>query len=399
MFWIIASLAGLAVVAFLVRPLLAGSRDNATDAAYDMQVYKDQLAEIEQDLARGVLSPDEADATRTEVSRRLLAAADAEARQIRDHAAPKAASRALVAGLAATCLAGGGALYLVQGSPHLPDQPLKTRLAAQDAAFAARPDQAKAEAEYLRIRTETPPPNDEHMALIDQLRAVLEGRPDDVQGHRLLARNLGQLGQWADAHAAQAKLLALLGEQATGADHVDHAEYQILATGGYVSPEAEAALERGLTLEPENPKGRYYSGLLLAQAGRPDLTYSLWSRLAAEGPENAPWVQAINAQLPDVARAAGIQPGPGVADIAAASEMSPEDRQEMIRDMVSGLAERLNTEGGPPQDWARLIRAYGVLGELRLASNVWNEARTVFADAPDALALIRQAARDAEVAQ
>ena len=57
-------------------------------------------------------------------------------------------------------------------------------------------------------------------------------------------------------------------------------------------------------------------------------------------------------------------------------------RQAMIRGMVDGLAERLATEGGPAEDWARLIRALGVLGDTDRARAIWDEARTVFADTP-----------------
>jgi cytochrome c-type biogenesis protein CcmH len=83
--------------------------------------------------------------------------------------------------------------------------------------------------------------------------------------------------------------------------------------------------------------------------------------------------------------------GPSAADIAAASEMSAEDRAEMIRGMVNGLSDRLATDGGPPPDWARLITALGVLGETDRARAIAAEAREVFADDAGALAVIADA--------
>ena len=59
--------------------------------------------------------------------------------------------------------------------------------------------------------------------------------------------------------------------------------------------------------------------------------------------------------------------------------------------MVAGLADRLANEGGPPQDWARLIRSLMVLGEEDRARAIYAEALQVFAEVPDALALIEEA--------
>ncbi|MEM9270662.1 MAG: c-type cytochrome biogenesis protein CcmI, partial [Pseudomonadota bacterium] len=284
---------------------------------------------------------------------------------------------------------------------------------AQAREFANRPNQAMAEAAFAASPNAPPTVEipQETLSLLAQLREVLKERSTDLRGHQLLANNLAQLGQWSEAHAAQRKVIELQGDAAPGRDFVSLAEYQILAAGGYVSPEAETALANGLQRSPTDPRGRYYSGLLLAQGGRPDLAFEIWVRLLREGPADAPWLPAIQAQLPEVASAAGkmvpgallpdspVGRGPNAEAMEAAQDLSPAERQEMIQGMVAGLANRLATEGGPPEDWARLIRAYGVLGEMRQASDIWNEAREVFADAPAALGMIRRAAQDAQVIQ
>ncbi|MGB0440935.1 MAG: c-type cytochrome biogenesis protein CcmI, partial [Paracoccaceae bacterium] len=104
-----------------------------------------------------------------------------------------------------------------------------------------------------------------------------------------------------------------------------------------------------------------------------------------------------------VARAAGIPltastaPGPTAEQVEGAQDMSPEDRQAMIKSMVSGLADRLATDGGTPVEWARLIRAYGVLGETGNANAIWLEAKETFASNEDAMSILREAARAAEI--
>ena len=74
-FWIIS--AGLAiVVAILMVLALRAPKRGATEpaAAYDLRVYRDQLREVDKDLARGVVDPADADRVRAEISRRILAA-------------------------------------------------------------------------------------------------------------------------------------------------------------------------------------------------------------------------------------------------------------------------------------------------------------------------------------
>jgi cytochrome c-type biogenesis protein CcmH len=69
----------------------------------------------------------------------------------------------------------------------------------------------------------------------------------------------------------------------------------------------------------------------------------------------------------------------------------------MISGMVSGLADRLATEGGPANDWARLITAYGALGDIDNARMIWVEAQDVFGANADAMNVLRGAAQTAGV--
>ena len=73
-FWAILLGMTLATLAFVALPFLARARDERRGD--DVAVYKDQLAEIERDLASRRIAPQEAEAARIEVSRRLLKAAE-----------------------------------------------------------------------------------------------------------------------------------------------------------------------------------------------------------------------------------------------------------------------------------------------------------------------------------
>ncbi len=406
LFWIIISVLSVAVAAFVLRPVLSRS-DRPVDATrFDLQVYRDQLTEVERDLQRGVLSGDDAERTRIEISRRIL---DADGKKTEDRIkrASRTANGLMLAVTLVMLVGGSGGVYYLIGARGAPDLPLDKRMDRIAKTRENRLSQSKAEAGIgVLPGAELDHPED-YVALVAQLRDTVaarnaEGTPD-LQGNRLLAEHEAALGDFVAARKAQGVVVAILGDSATAAEYTDLAELMIIAANGYVSPEAEQALARALRLDPKEPRLRYYSGLNLVQNGRPDIAYNLWSDLLAEGPVDAPWIAPINAQIDQVARMAGIQrrapaPGPDAGDIAAASDLDAEERNALIASMVTRLSTRLAEEGGTADEWARLIRAYGVLEDTAKASAVWNEARDTFAGDEGALALLLQAAQNAGVA-
>ncbi|MFD1911909.1 c-type cytochrome biogenesis protein CcmI [Halodurantibacterium flavum] len=412
-FWIAITLMTLAVGVLLWLSVRRGREGDIVAAAeYDLRVYRDQLREIEKDVARRVIASEDAERLQVEVSRRILEADRALTRAKGGEATARTTPQgAAVAFAALIVLAGAGALgtYWYLGAPGYGDLPLASRIAASDAYRASRPAQADIEAE---IEAEAPAPAaegaEEYEALVAQLRQALQDRPLDLAGHQLLARNEAALGNFAAAHRAQAQVIDLKGTDATPDDYAELANLMILAAGGYVSPEAERALTETLRRDPQHGAARYYSGLMFAQSDRPDLAFRLWRPLLEDSAADDPWTPYLRAQIEEVAWRAGqnytLPPeagprGPSLADIEAAEGLSDEARAAMVRGMVESLSARLNSQGGTAQEWARLIRAYGVLGETAQASAIWTEAQVTFSTRPEQLELIRAAAADAGVAE
>lgn len=370
-FWIPAMGLLLAVAMVLLRALRqVPEADTSRDA--DQRVYRDQLAEVERDIAKGTVHAGDGVRLRAEVARRLL---DAD-RAAKIPPPPQSAHSAVPVALVLILLgAGFVSYYFWLGAPGYPDLPLTQRLARATEFYNARPSQDAAEA---RIGPQGTTPSDPAEAdLLQQLRAAVAARPDDLRGHQLLAKSEADVGNLSDARAAFQRVVDLLGTSATPQDHAQLAELMIAAAGGIVTPQAEAELVKTLTADPTNGVARYYSGLMLAQVGRPDQAFALWRPLMEESTPSAPWYSAIRDQIGDLAQAAGVNytppdlRGPDAAAIADAAQMTPEDRQAMINDMVTGLEQRLLTDGGPAQDWAKLITALSVLGNAnRLASAV-----------------------------
>ncbi|MFN4061273.1 MAG: c-type cytochrome biogenesis protein CcmI [Paracoccus hibiscisoli] len=401
MFWILA--AGLtAITAFaILSPLRKGRAGPAPAASYDLRVYRDQLAEVERDLERGVIGPEDAQRLRAEIGRKVL---DAD-RRLGQAGPAGLAGRALVPALVlALMLAGAVVLYLREGVPGAPDMPLAERVAAADAAYRARPAQAEAEAQApARPAPDLSQADPDYLAMIDQLRAAVARNPQDQQGLALLATNEMRLGNLTAARDAQQRLVDLRGDQADPVQLMQLATLMVEAAAGVVTPEAEAVLARTLTLDPDQPQARYLRGVMLIQNGRPDLAFPIWRRLLEEGPTNAPWVPSIRAAIEELAwlageagyRAPSDQPGPDALDLEAARDMSPEDQALMAEDMVARLQDRLASQGGTPDEWARLISALAVLDRDDHARRILAEARNRFGATPEAIAPIEAAAERA----
>lgn len=414
-FWILISFVALAMTGLLALVLTRAYQVGEPPAAYDLRVYRQQLRDVDKDLARGVINKSDAERIRAEVSRRILAA-DAQLHQ-KDSASqqPAGLSRFVIL-LTAILLVGGTlATYSLIGAPGYGDMSLKMRIAASNDYAQNRPSQSEAEAKLpASVQPEVEP---EYIALVTQLRETANARSNDAQGQALLAQHEANLGNFKAAYTAKQNYIDIVAGDLEPQDFGELAELMIMAAGGYVSPEAQAHLDRTLTVDPKNGPARYYWGLMQGQLNRPDIAFRIWQETLSMGPKGAPWINGIEAQIEEMAFRAGVeysqppaQPaapaastpalaGPSAEDISAAQDMESTDRQDMIRGMVTRLSNRLATEGGSAQEWAQLIGALGVLGDQERALAIYSEAKTRFAADEASLSLLTAAATKAGLTQ
>lgn len=393
LFWIIAGLIAIAAAGLLVAPL---RRSGSAEApAQEVAIYRDQLAEVDRDLARGTLDMAEAERARTEIARRLLAADKAGPAPLAE--APHRATTLMAGGTAVLLVLGAVLAYAELGAPGYPDVPRAQRLALAEQMRAARPSQAEAEAAVAASGTQVPPPlDDDYREMMEQLRSIVAGRPDDLEGWTLLSRHEMQTGNFAAAARAQEHVIALKGDEVTGADLLDLVDRLVAAAGGEVSPEAEAVLDQLLDRDENDPGALYYTGLLYAQTGRPDIAFRLWRPLVEAG---GVWGDLARPMIADAAFLSGVDYAPPAATpaMAAIAALPPEEQEAAIAGMVEGLSARLAQQGGSAEEWAMLIRALGVQGDTAQATAIWTEAQSVFAGSTADLDLVRAAAAEAGV--
>lgn len=365
--WFVFALMTAAAIFAVLWPL---GRSTQARGGSDLAVYRDQLDEIARDRAEGRIGEAEADAARTEVSRRLIAAADAAEKEAPASGATPVWRRRATALIGLVMLPiGASALYLTLGSPQLPGQPLAERRAA------AQQDTS--------IET-----------LIARVEAHLEKNPNDARGYEVIAPVYLRMGRFADAVNARRKAIALAGESAQR--QADLGEALAALGNGVITADAKAAFERALELDRNDLKALYFIGLAAEQDGDRKKAAAIWLSMLKDAPPGAPWLPMVSEALtrvggvpPKVAEAK--QPGPTVEDIAAATQMSEQDRGEMVRGMVARLADRLKEDSGDVAGWQRLLRAYMVLGDRDKAKGAADDARKALAADPDKLRQIDEA--------
>lgn len=388
LFWITAALLSIAVAAVLFWPALSGREPcGEAEEGTEISFYRGQLEGVERDLARGMIEPPEAERLRTEISRRILAADRSHSAGI--SRAPRAARQMMALAGVVLVVGGGLAAYLWLGQPGYPDLPLRARIASAADQLNSLPTQAEAEAEVadeIAAQIITPP---EHIIeIVTGLREELAENPDRPGELALLREFEASTRNFPEAARIAARMNALAGDAAGADDLLIQADLMLYATAGTVSREAAEIIERAAESDPNAPGARFLRGYLMSQVGRPDLAFGLWRPLAEGGETFEPWRSRARLMVESAARAAGVDYA--LPDPPAAEGVTDAD----IRAMVEGLASRLAQEGGPPEDWAQLIRALGVLGETERARAIWIEAQGVFAN--DAgLALIDEAAQGA----
>ncbi len=383
-FWIVVTLLSVALGLALARPLLRGADEAAPRREdFDAAVYRDQLAEIERDRARGTLSDDQATAARLEVERRLLSTANKTGQPAAP--SPRASHTPIVAAVVALAVPVLALLtYAELGAPGLPGQPFADRRDRAPGSQSAEGEAHQgAQAESMQVLTE-------------RMAKRLAEAGGTAEEWSLLARSYQNLERHRDAVAALERAVSVSNRDPQYVAALGEA--RIMAADGMVPPQARAEFEEALKRDPKDPRSRFYIALAEAQSGKLHEALDRMVALAKDTPPDAPYLAMVRERIaglagelkqdpakvlaqtpsptapkaplaPPQAASAAAERGPTAQDVAAAQQMSPEARQQMIRGMVDGLAAKLDADPGDIDGWVRLIRAYKVLGEDNKAAD------------------------------
>jgi cytochrome c-type biogenesis protein CcmH len=393
--WVGFAVLTAAVVAVLLRPLLAGEAPDAASADVGEgaaktaagAVYRDQLAEIDAEAQRGLIGVGEAEAARVEIARRLLATAGTESARAAGapaHGPLTAVTMVLAVALPIAAIA----TYLTIGAPSQPGQPHASRAAPEGATPGVS-------------------------QLVAQVEERLRANPEDGRGWDVIGPVYLRMGRYNDAANAYQRALRLIGESPERLAGL--AESHVLASDGVVTEAARAAYMRLQELEPDRVTPRFWLAVAAEQDGRFDEALAAYAMLLREGDEAAGWRptvverwRAVRTKLgqatdaPPAGKSVAAAPAdkapalapngkaPALAkeNVDAAEAMTPDARRQMIEDMVAGLDKRLNEDGRDLEGWQRLIRAYAVLGRRDQALAALKRAQAALAQEAPSLEIL-----------
>ncbi len=447
--WLIVVLLTVLVLALLVWPLVRHDAEAPPDrAAYDLTVYRDQLAEIDRDVARGLLSAEQADSARLEIQRRMLAVAGTGVGPGADIAsrtagpAAGAAARpstrltlasaseavavlrglvtraraqgawgiATLAGIGAILPLGALAIYLSLGSPGLPAQPHAERIAREEQRLMASLRPALRET-------------------IAELSAKVEADPEDALSWMRLGRAYRSAMQHDKAVDALERARALgVARGETVALLADLAESLMRVHEDMVTDRIRMLFLETLTIAPGDPRARFYLGVAAAQAGEPLTALAIWRDLSVTSAADDPWMPMLRQNMGMVARDHGLVPAsveplhplrieagepvtrrdvpaPDRESVAAsdpgatagdrlraeADAARPPgqgfnaDERARIEGMVASLAARLEETPDDAEGWQQLARSYRVLGRLDESAEAMGRAAAL---SPDDVAVL-----------
>jgi cytochrome c-type biogenesis protein CcmH len=437
--WLILTIMTSAAAVWLSAPLIRRfDRPRGADAAGDIEVYRDQLQEVERELSDGLIDEAQAETARIEIKRRILAADRARSADMPGLSGQER-SVALI-GATAIVVLGSTILYAVTGSPDLAAVRSPPPAAPLFASGAAAPAQ--------RAPTAMPPqhPPLDSSAAIDvagggeaglptveemtrRLAARLARNPADTEGWRTLGWSYLNVGRFDEAAAAYAKAV----ERDPGNTEFRDGLVEALVGGanGVVTREARAAIAETLQRDPKDARARYFAGLASEQDGDKATALATWTALMNDAGIGESLAADLKSRLSDLGRDTGAGAGvdgpkiaaaaagergpvsapggtaaprapgngPNRQDVEAAAAMAPADRTAMIRGMVDGLASRLERSPHDADGWIKLIRSRVVLGEGDLAKQALDRGLAAFADEGAERDRIAAAAQELGVAQ
>ena len=401
--WLILTIMTSAAAIWLSAPFIRRFDRPQADAAGDIEVYRDQLREVESELRQGLIDETQAETARVEIKRRVLTTGRSE-QPVMPALSPDERNFAAI-GVAAVVVLGSVGLYAATGNPDLPSMRGSGVGQRASSAFSREPSglesfaaatQAPVSENDGQSRPQSGLPPVEEM--IQRLAARLLRNPKDAQGWSTLGWSYLSMGRFPEAAAAYAKAIDLSPNIAEirGA----RIEALVRSADGMVTTEARSAIADTLKLDPKDSRARFFSGLAKEQAGDKSTALADWTALLNDVNSDEPWVPDLRNRIselerdlgvaavappagPNPAKAGGLLErlrapgawqtspapgtGPGPAEVQAAEAMPPADRAAMIRGMVDRLADRLEQSPHDADGWIKLIQSRMVLGETELA--------------------------------
>lgn len=269
-FWLISAVLGVAALFYVLRPLLRAGRQGAVSRREaNIAIYRDQMRELDADLAAGTIAQADYERAKLELEARLLDdAAVTDPSTVPSHGR----RAALIVGIAVPIVAIG--IYFFTGNLRGLD------------AHLGEPDLAQIQ------------------AMVGRLAAKLRENPDDAEGWKLLGRSYAAMGRYSDSVAAFANAAKLSPRDAQLL--ADFADVLAMTRGESLVGEPEKLVERALEIDPSNLKALALSGTAAYQRQDFARAAKTWARMLPLVPPGSEDARVIAENVEEASKLAGI---------------------------------------------------------------------------------------------
>lgn len=291
-FWLVCAIFVAIALAFILPPLLqsspqtsSGSDDEQARKKANVDIYRDQISELEADVDNGIVSREQYQQDRDEIERRLLedVATDVVKKGADKNNAALATSRTPVYAIALGIPLIAVALYVQLGNrAALSDAPAATTTGGQ----ASLDSSAQPPGQMSQAGIE---------ANVAKLAARLEQNPSDVQGWIMLGRSYLNLEKYKEASNAYAKASALKPDDADLLG--DYAFALGMANGQRLQGQPLDLINKALKLDPENPKALELAGSAAFEAKNYGQAIDYWQKLLQKTPPNTELGEALSQRI------------------------------------------------------------------------------------------------------
>jgi cytochrome c-type biogenesis protein CcmH len=278
LFWVICTVLVVIALAFILPPLL--QRSATTQAASDKErraanidIYRDQLTELETDLHNGIVSKDQYQQDRDEIERRLLE--DVKLSESETTATVDFRKRNVVYALAIGLPLVAVLFYLKVGE-------LRALSPSEMQRPAAEPSSQMRSQQQIEGNVS---------ALVERLKS----NPNDAQGWVMLARSYNTMERFGEAAGAYARATEL---QSNNADlWAEYAFVSAMANGRNLEGQPMELVNKALQIDPENLKALQLAGNDAFQRKDYQKAVDYWSRVLKKVPPQSEVAQSIQQRI------------------------------------------------------------------------------------------------------
>lgn len=302
-FWLVCAIFVAIALAFVLPPLLqaspqtaTGPEDETSRKEANVDIYRDQLSELEADVNNGIVSRDQYQQDRDEIERRMLEDVSDVDLPGKDEkkTATVAAGRGPVYAIAFGIPLIAVALYVVIGN----------RAALYGVAVASPQVSQPAQAGPFAGSQPNGQMTEQAIAAnVAKLAARLEQNPGDVQGWIMLGRSYTNLEKYKEAANAYAKASALKSDDADLLS--DYAFAMAMANGQRLQGQPLELVNKALKLDPENPKALELAGSAAFEAKNYSQALIYWQKLLGKTPANSEVARTLSQRINEAKSLAG----------------------------------------------------------------------------------------------